>query len=248
MLEFRYVNAAWGRREETAEACAKRLARWLDHLIDLHPAFRHLESASDGLAKGRNLRDLIRLGDMSQLFELEWIYEGRQERYLIESCGLSGYSAATPQSILLYLRAGCGMDIGDLYNRPNGLMLSYKAIDDAETDLTMQRVLMSVLRATAVAWETDWATLVSVRQKERSKNWQQDRFAGCWAVCLTEALAQRITPPSGAIVEPLPNGGLSLSAVDGVFDPGNAEHARAADALEACLEPLWRLSDIRREP
>jgi hypothetical protein len=63
-------------------------------------------------------------------------------------------------------------------------------------------------------------------------------FRPAWMRYLCPTLAQEAKPPSCAIVECLPNGGLLLFATEQTFDVDNPRHVAAAEEIAAALAPL----------
>jgi hypothetical protein len=62
---------------------------------------------------------------------------------------------------------------------------------------------------------------------------------------LAPPLASLIIPPSTAIVEHLPNGGILMSATEETFDPDNAAHLAVARDIAAATAPLNALPYVR---
>ncbi|HYA79629.1 MAG TPA: hypothetical protein VED87_01705, partial [Methylocystis sp.] len=54
-------------------------------------------------------------------------------------------------------------------------------------------------------------------------------------------LAQKIAPPTTALVERLPGGGLLMTAATETFDVNNPNHMAVADDMAAAMAPLDRL-------
>ena len=102
--------------------------------------------------------------------------------------------------------------------------------------------LRPVFRALAGALEPEWitinpfGTLGRIEARDGRVRWPY----GGWMVYLKPDWAVRVTAPADCVVEPQPDGGALLIAVqDGPFAFDNPAHADAFEALRRSLAPLW---------
>src|SRR5262249_51451822 len=104
-------------------------------------------------------------------------------------------------------------------------------------------VLRSVLLSVAKAWEPDSANVVTWAYWQRllAPTGRLPVVPSGWMTYLLPDFARRITPPPHAIVDPVGNGGIILTATQEQFSAENPAHVAAADAIQAALAPLQNL-------
>jgi len=100
-------------------------------------------------------------------------------------------------------------------------------------------VFKSVMMAMARIWGATSAEAIGGDIGELRR--KTDRmFAPAWMTYLAPPLLSRITPPSGVLCEPTPDGGLLMIATEETFDPANPDHMAAAWAISDALVSLTR--------
>lgn len=242
MTEGPYRLETYGApRQETAEECAARLAQMLSGLAALHPAFARWNQQ----AMTRQDADTMfcamppKIEELTQIFESGRHFTDREPRRPISELGYSvsawnGADGATEMSMSL--------SVGS-YDRarffPNHVEMNFRRSEPANATLVNEACLREVLRVVVAAWNPSWANLADPRYWEplyRRKHVPD--FRSGWMTYLSAPYAHRVTPPSVAVVEPVPDGGLVILATKDLFDSDNPVHMAAADAIQACLQPL----------
>ena len=102
-----------------------------------------------------------------------------------------------------------------------------------------------LLLALAETWEATWAE-AATPGLVKLKSGSPVRVA--WMSYVSPHFAPLMTPPTSAVVERRPNGGLFLAATREVFDSANAAHLAVAREIEAALQPLNRVPNPNDAP
>lgn len=232
------VKCGWGLREETADACAARLFDMVDELAIIYPSLAALRWSGVGhQVSTRIVLELARAGELAGLLKRQRVYHsGRKiivtDGYRFDAAGRSEEG----RPIVLSVRAGSGADLPDRTWLPNEISLSFVLGGGGEGDLAISRALKPALLAMVTAWEPDWGGLYSAVYGARCTGPVRSRFAGAWAVYLTEQLAQSISSPPSAVIEPHSDGAVLISATSEPFGIDNPAHQGVADAIHAALE------------
>ncbi|GGF32761.1 hypothetical protein GCM10011611_43680 [Aliidongia dinghuensis] len=131
----------------------------------------------------------------------------------------------------LRFSAAIGMPATASRDLPNRI---YIIVSGAAEDQVSAALLKKMLLALVEAWQP---AVGRVRPPGLTVDRSACVEAG-WLTYLAPALARRIKPPPGAIVEPVPDGGLLLSASENRFDASNPRDLAAFDAIQESLAPL----------
>jgi Immunity protein 52 len=108
-----------------------------------------------------------------------------------------------------------------------------------DTDVVSYRIFRAALLAIVDAWQPDMAEAYPRQLMEM--NVENSYFPKAWIQYLVPSLAQKIAPPSTALVEHLPNGALLMTATTETFDVKNPQHLAVAGDMAAAMAPLDRL-------
>jgi hypothetical protein len=233
------VKVGWALREEAVEVCAARLSRMLEELASIHPSLAGLRWSGVGhQVSTRVVLELSRAGELARLFRRQRVYHsGRKlivtDGYRFEAAGHSGEG----RPIVLSVHAGNGADLPDRTWLPNEISLSFVLSGVSEGDLAIFQALKPALLALVSAWEPDWGGLYSAVYGARFIGPACSRFAGAWVVYLTGHLAQSISSPPSAVIEPCSDSAVLVSATSVPFNIDNSAHLGVADAIHASLEP-----------
>ena len=109
-----------------------------------------------------------------------------------------------------------------------------------DADIISYQIFRSALQAIVDAWEPFVAGAYSQQLIQLYAG--DSFFPPAWIQYLNPWLAEKITPPSTALSEHLPNGGLVMSATTETFDVDNPAHLKAAQDMAAAMAPLNLMS------
>ncbi len=241
MSGVRYrLFARWKNRRESPEACARRLAKMLKELSAAHVAFGpwFTKEKKEGQAKLPGQPLPANIDDLAATFAGA---TGRKDTgALWPELGyhvMMWSTLGSPLSVILTVWPG---QYDDMRAMPNHVDLEFQPLESANEGLLTCRVLRSVLLSAVSAWEPDWGGV---------SNWEYwgvrfpppqplPNFLSGWMTYLSAPYARRIIPPPSAIAEPVAGGGILMIATNDPFTVDNPQHVAAADAIQACLEPL----------
>jgi hypothetical protein len=227
-----YVRAAWGARAETPKELAARFLRMIDALEEIDPAFsnwachyrhpKNFEWLRDRFAE-EIAANAVRDGQGTPLPELGYLF--------------GAYSRDEPEgrSFIIDCHAGA------TFKQPfaNETTLSTFGSGNPDPDVVNYRTIRAALLAITGAWEPVKTAAFSNQLFELNR--RATYFPMVWIQYLCPWLAQKFSPPSTALVEPLPNGGLLMSAATENFDVKNPKHLAVARDMAAAMAPLDKL-------
>lgn len=246
------LDVAWPARREDADAVARRIARMHENLArcDQHlrrwyeigaasaQATMPLPLAPSSLARrlaGSHLPPTLDEPDADQGFDLV-AWNGEQG----------------PAHASLIIQAGSdrsGLEWGN--DMVNHVGISFEPPEPANAGLFSAKVLKPVLLALVNAWEPMTGNVRPLRLVDR---WAGDppmieqlRCHGGWMTYVAAPECGEITPPTGAIVDETPDGGLLMLATPNTFDANDPAQLEAALAIHLALEPLWQPLDLGME-
>lgn len=252
------ATAYWGPRGETPESCAAHFQRLLSALSTIHPSFsdwsvfRDPEAAKFGdtdafmeymnaLSDGDIENSVVPLASMSGSDVVEWIAEQVSRNddgtpspaygYRF-GAGSSSERQTNPREWSVSIHAGSTSP----HSFVNTAQLESQFPCAANADLNTLQIFKPAILALAKTWEASWCGLRpawSLPEDGPRQPW----FGFQWATYLGPALAKRVTPPSSALAERFPDGGLLIIATEDRFDPNNPKHLAIAQEIVAALAP-----------
>jgi hypothetical protein len=229
-----YILARWEARRETPEAIATRCLRTFDSLTRVDPIFALWTCGVTGPVDLEAVRDRYAEEVKAGVSRDDWREPEPESGYW---CG--GYTRGLPPSRTFTLQVCAGASINTAF--PNDVMLetSYFTNPTPDPDVVTHRVFRAAMLAIVDAWEPVKAGAYSQRLVELNKGggW----FRRPWIQYLCPWLARQITPPTSALVEHLPDGGLLMSATTETFAVDNPMHMSAAGEIAAAMAPLDQL-------
>ncbi len=246
---FYDIALRWGAREESTHSCAVRLARMLDSLAAIHPAFRKWNRQGYNEEQW-NKPFCVMPPDVDELTD---IFE-RSRQYTDTSRELMpdlGFSASAwngsegPLGVNASWRAGA---YGDFPDFPNAVEMNVDGPTVDNADLINPDTLKSLFLAMIEAWEPSWASIVD---GDYWKPFYEKKpfppFRSGWMTYFSAPYAKKITAPLSAIVESTKGGGILILATNEPFTTSDPKHVAVADAIQACLEPFQSDPRLLRE-
>jgi Immunity protein 52 len=241
--EVNHVEAYWRPRAESTRDCAVRLARMLDQLDKLHPAFTrwnrkaHTRAAANkpAWAMPPNIDELADVFDKGRQFK-----DIPRDPWPELGYWISAWNGQNPPyGASVSVRAG---GYTDLRSFPNGIDLRLKRAVPDNVDLISTEVLKPALLGVATAWEPDYAVVASWEYWSRSfGDGGYPKLRSGWMTYLAPLYANQVVPPLAAITELVENGGMLLLATEEQFDMKNPAHLAVADAIQESLGPLQEM-------
>ena len=235
-----YTGVFWGPRKETPEELAARLLKLIARLQMIDPIFAHwytwapLQRALPFDTQVAPLAEKIEANvttDDSGDPEPEIGYQLFAHNTTIKKPG--------PRNFEAHMYAG-----GSSPWLSN--MIGIRTDDGVapDPDVVIYRTCRSALLALAETFEATIGSayptsLIDLWPKDR--HWQP-RLKLAWISYVAPGFAPLITPPSSAIVERRPDGGLLMAATDETFVTTNPAHVAVAREIEAAAAPFNALA------
>lgn len=249
------ATAYWGPRDETPENCATYFQQLLAALSTIHPSFsdwsvfrdpeaakiddtdafmEYMNALSDADIENR----IVPFASMRGRDVAEWIAERVSRNDDGTSSPVYGYrfSAGSsperqtnPREWSVSIHAGSASP--DSFVNTAELESQFPCA--ANVDLNTLQIFKPAMLTLATTWGASWCGL---RPAWSSLN--DPWFGFQWATYLGPALAKQVTPPSSALTEHFPDGGLLMVATEDRFDPNDPKHMAAAQDIIAALAPV----------
>jgi hypothetical protein len=221
---------SWAPREETAEQVYGRMAKSVDALKHINPAFQSWKVMDFAggimglLGGGKKAIDtstrkpvsepappkgfmVLAANDFSAWPEgMAMLCAGAGRRTLPGMCGTTFQTAVT--------------------DMPDPSIVSYPG-------------LRAILLALVPIWEASYAQVYSSALTEALRG-GDGFFRASWMTYLSPVLAEKITPPANVAIEDTSDYGIVLSTTQNLFDAENPSHLAAAKDLLSSLTALGR--------
>jgi hypothetical protein len=229
-----FIKGSWGAREETPERLAARFLRMIDILAGIDPAFRSWDCHYRRPKTLESLRD--RFAE-----EVAANIEGNGSGTTWPEAGyrIGAFTRDEPEgrSFGISCRVGATMTENPF---PNEATMATFGRRNPDPDIVSFRVTRAAVLAIVDAWEpADVAVFSNLLFLRNPKG---GHFRKAWIQYLCPWLAEKITPPSTALVERLPDGGLLMSATTENFEVSNPQHLAVATDIAAAMAPIERLT------
>jgi hypothetical protein len=147
-------------------------------------------------------------------------------------------SRTDPDGLSLRVHAGCWIRAAFYTNTVH--IETRPLCEENKAWLTLS-VLEAAMLAVATTWDVTWG---AVYPADLGELWtpayikRRPTFQMAWVTYLSPRFAPMVTPPSSAIVEYTPQGGIVMIATEERFDVANPAHVAAARKIEAALAPV----------
>lgn len=216
-----HLSAVWGPRTEVPAALAQRWLAVVRHLQTLDPALASWYRGVDGRgvpvpldAKTVETAIAAEATDTGYYFNVKSDIAGRGPRVF-----------------------DLNMNAGDSWY--NVVTFGTEFLSEADPALIRYDLFRAALLAVAEVFEAQHAQAYTGALLDlwpRAPN--QTSFPVSWIAYVGPRLAPLVTPPSSAIVERRPNGGLLMAATDATFDTDDPAHMAVARDIERAGAPL----------
>ena len=247
------IYAYWGSRPESTSACAARLARMIEELRSVHPAFERW--LHKGLTAKQWNKPLCstppKTEELTQVFEKGRFYTDVGHELMADL----GYSVSAwngrrdGYGCSFHCRPG-GWGLPRYF--PNSFSLDLHTRTMANADFINAAVFGATLRAIVTAWDADWGRVYEwnytnpIMRPARKEDIPP--FWSGWIVYLAARFAERISVPRGVIANEVPGHGLLLFATQDAFDLDNPAHVAAARFHSGCARTNSEFGAPSRQP
>jgi len=200
MRETYYAGAYWGRRQESAEECARRAETFFRLLAECHPSYARWLEKTKSTKKGLLLpfeptRDtFVRFFGKKYQSGTDGFYFGAWTGHEEEDQG---------GAVTLFCSAqGEGSS--------NHVLLYFPVEEPGSERMLTTSVLTGVMRAMALAWEPDWGVIVSGDFRDSlSEQGSAGTFMG-WVTYFSRQRGEVPALPEPVCVEPVEKGTLVI--------------------------------------
>jgi len=227
-----YIQCEWEAAAETPARLAARFACMIDALARIDPLLSLWNCGDIGCTPYELVRDYYAEEIAENVSRDDWGEPDAKRGYFV--CAIT---RDTPRNRSFAASGWAGAIVGDPF--ANSVEFSTSVTGDADPDVMTYRIFRPAITAIAQAWEPVKAAAYTeqLRGLPENRGW----FPMPWIQYLSPWLAQKITPPSTALVERLPDGGLVMSATTESFDVDNPRHMAVAADIANAMAPLERL-------
>ncbi|QSQ14867.1 immunity 52 family protein [Myxococcus landrumensis] len=237
MEETYYAGAYWGARRESAAECAKRLETFLSGLPSADPALARW------FQLGKSRKDALKRPIVPNHGELEQLVLRGRDR-VFEDLGfrVRGWNGADADEDAVDFDVLCGgytdavsnVCVFDLPNRGA----------HANRILTAP-ALAATLRATAIAWEPEWAIATSSTHRDLvTSTPKAGTFVG-WIMYLSRRIGTVPPLPAPVRIEAVEDKGSLIILTSERFTVGNPEHVELAERVRELLGRAGLLKPIQ---
>ncbi|WP_371745526.1 immunity 52 family protein [Myxococcus sp. CA033] len=243
--ETYYAGAHWGPRRESPEECARRAATFLNMLAACDPLLAHWNK----LPKPRKGRKIpLMPPDLPTLTEAFRRGVNRDSGGPpIEELGwtVSAYNDGAGSNFVS-VRMQCGGYVGCSTDNACLLSLPYPG-KNAERILAAS-VLTEVVRAMAVAWEPDWAVVMSRAHRDMDdEEGKADIWVG-WVTYLARHWGTVPPLPAPVRVEPVEDKGTLIVLTPERFTVANPEHVALSRRVRELLARAGLVKPLQPPP
>lgn len=216
------TSSFWGPRREPASALARRWLATVSELQALHPALAAWFKGVDGRGVPLTLEPKAIEADIAE--------NDKGDGYSFSA--KSDISGRSPQLFELNMSAGSDWQnvvvFGtDYWSVPDPSVVTYQIF----------RAGLLII-ADKFDVERSWAYPIKLLDYRQRPSNPYPPFHIAWISYCAPRIADLVQPPSTAIVERRPDGGLLMAATDETFDVDNPAHMAVARDIEAAVAPL----------
>jgi immunity protein 52 of polymorphic toxin system len=227
MTESYYAGVYWGRRQESAEECARRAELFFRLLEQCHPSYARWYEQQD-----------------SEETEAQFQFEPTRETF-VRFFGKEEYRgdgggfrfgawtghAEQDQGGMVLLFCGAHAE-----GSSNHLVLYFPEEEPGGERMLTPSVLSGVMRAMALAWEPDWGVIVSGDFRDSiSERGSAGTFVG-WVTYFSHQRGELPGLPEPVRVEPVDDKGSLLILTPDRLTSSNPEHLALGRRVQGLLE------------
>lgn len=238
MIETYYAGSYWLARPESAEACARRAARFFHLLGRCDPAWARWYEKADSFEEARKLEFTTDAANFQKLFAQEehqlwdsftfhfWTGDNLQESSLVDV--ICGSAAPRP---------------------PLSCVLNPYAKGPISERVLTAPVMTDVLRAMALAWDPEWGVVASHQYDDLISEKIMPAGTSVGWVMYFSRLRGTVPPlPAPVRIEPVEDKGTLVTLTPERFTASNPEHVALAARVHELLDRAGLLRPLQPWP
>jgi len=227
MRETYYAGAYWGRRQESAEECARRAETFFQLLAECHPSYARWYEKHNSTQKALQLQFEPTRDTFVRFFG--------KKKY---QSGLGGfYFGAWTGHVEQDQGGAVTIFCGDhAESTSNHVLLHFPVEEPGSERMITTPVVAGVMRAMAVAWEPDWGVIVSGDFRDAlSEQGSAGTFVG-WGTYFSRQRGEVPALPEPVRVEPVEGKGTLVILTPGRLSGRSPEHLALGRHVQQVLE------------
>ncbi|QRN96071.1 immunity 52 family protein [Archangium violaceum] len=235
MTESYYAGVYWGRRQESAEECARRAELFFRLLAQCHPSYSHWYEQQDSEDTEARLQFEPSRETFMHFFGKE---EYRSDGGGFRFGAWTGHAEQDQGGMVLIF---CG---AHAEGSSNHLILYFPEETAGSERMLTSPVLAGVMRAMALAWEPDWGVIVSGDFRDSiAEQGAAGTFVG-WMTYFSRQRGELPGLPKPVRVEPVDDKGSLLVLTPDRPGPSNPEHLALGRRVQALLKERGLLERV----
>ena len=169
MIETSYIGAYWGSRREPVDACAERLAKFMESLGDIDPLLASWFETGYSLRSARAKKVEPQAGALRELLLASRARRDGTARSVMNDLGFRiGLWNGNDTQIRLSTTCGAAPSVPGI---PNAVVVGLPEAEGPALSLYQPRTGLAILKAIVAVWEPSWATWTN----HRLRNAQQPK-------------------------------------------------------------------------
>lgn len=241
MRESYYAGAYWGYRPESAEECARRAETFFSLLSRCHPSYARWYEQANSTRKALQLEFEPTQATFVRFFGKKKYQSGRDGFHFSAWTG----HVKQEQGGMLMLHCGSEAEVA-----PNNVLLYFPVEEAGHEQMLTGPVLTGVMRAMALAWESDCGIIISSSFRNAvSQNGSIGTFVG-WMTYITRRWGELPPLPEPVRVEQVGTQGSLITLTPERLTSANPEHVALGHRVQRMLEEQGILRRVieRRPP
>ncbi|ATB32562.1 immunity 52 family protein [Melittangium boletus] len=235
MREAYYAGTYWGRRQESAEECARRAETFFHLLAECHPSYTQWYEKTNSKKRGLQLGFEPTHETFVRFFGKKKYQSGADGFYFGAWTGHEEEDQGGAVTLF------CGSH-GD--GSSNHVLLYFPVEEPGSERMLTTSVLAGVMRAMALAWEPDWGVIVSGDFRDAlSEQGSAGTFMG-WVTYFSRQWGLVPALPEPVRVEPVADKGTLVILTPERLSGRNSEHLALGRRVQSLLEERGLLKRV----
>ncbi|HEX8824708.1 MAG TPA: immunity 52 family protein [Archangium sp.] len=227
MVETYYAGAYWGGRPESAEGCARRAETFFSLLSGSHPGYARWYEQANSTKRSLQLQFEPSYDTFTRFFGKKK-YQGGDDGF---SFGAWTGHVEKDQGGMVLLRCGADAEVV-----PNSVILYFPTREPGRERMLTVPVLTGVMRALVLAWEPDWAVIVSGSFRDALREEGDGRCFAGWLTYLSRRRGEVPPLPAPVRVEPMEDKGTLVLLTPERLSASNPKHLALGRRVQEVLD------------
>ena len=239
MRESYYAGAYWGRRQESADECARRAETFFRRLSESHPSYARWYEKNNSVKKALQLQ-------FDPTHEAFVRFFGKKKY----QCGTDGFNFSAWTGHVEQDQGGALMFFCGAHAEAssNFVLLYFPVEEPGHERMLTEPVLAGVMRALALAWEPDWGVIVSEDFRDAlSQTGSAGTFMG-WMTYFSRHWGEVPSLPEPVRVEALEDKGTLVILSPERLSATHPEHLELGRRVQRLLENQGLLRKVVERP